>query len=298
MFTIKAAAELTTVPPTTLRAWERRYGIARAQRTESGYRLYDEEAIEEIRVMQGLLERGWAAKQAAKEVVRQRGLQRLTSTGSLPSDNGLLVAARSLDERAMASVLDEGFASGSFEYVIDGWLTPALHRLGTAWRSGDLDISAEHFTSAAIMRRLAAAYEAAGSPSGGPRILVGLPAGGQHEIPSLAFATCLRRLGRNAIYLGGDLPASSWVNAVTAQPPAEAVVMSVTVPSDIPGAIEAMALLRAVRPNLFIAVGGAQAPHVPQPTLLLEGTIPESALRISEFLRTKASNHHAHHTNR
>ncbi|MHB0929651.1 MAG: MerR family transcriptional regulator [Candidatus Nanopelagicales bacterium] len=298
MFTIKAAAELTAVPPATLRAWERRYGIARAQRTESGYRLYDQDAIEEIRVMQDLLERGWAAKQAAEQVVRQRELPRKASTVSLPSDNGLLAAARSLDERAMAGVLDEAFTSGSFEYVIDGWLTPALHQLGAAWLTGDLDIAAEHFASAAIMRRLSVAYEAAGVSAAGPRVLVGLPAGAQHEIPSLASATCLRRLGLNALYLGSNLPASSWVKAATAQPLAEAVVMSITVQSDIPGAIDAMSALRAVRPELCIAVGGSQAPHVPHPTLLLEGTIPESALRISEFLRTKASNHHAHHTKR
>ena len=41
--------------PTVARAWERRYGVVEPARTASGYRLYDETAIERLRTMRRLM---------------------------------------------------------------------------------------------------------------------------------------------------------------------------------------------------------------------------------------------------
>ena len=46
MSTIKEAATRAGLTPTVARAWERRYGVVAPARTTSGYRLYDEAAIE------------------------------------------------------------------------------------------------------------------------------------------------------------------------------------------------------------------------------------------------------------
>ena len=47
-----------------LRAWERRYGLLRPERSSGGFRLYGREDEERVRLMQGHLEAG---------VVRRRG---------------------------------------------------------------------------------------------------------------------------------------------------------------------------------------------------------------------------------
>lgn len=65
MYTIKRAAELTGIPAATLRAWERRYDLVDPQRTESGYRLYDEQTLDRIREMVALVADGWTASTAA-----------------------------------------------------------------------------------------------------------------------------------------------------------------------------------------------------------------------------------------
>ncbi len=65
-YRIAAVAELTGVPETTLRAWERRYGIPRPDRTASGYRLYDADDIGRVREMRRLCSEGIAAAEAAK----------------------------------------------------------------------------------------------------------------------------------------------------------------------------------------------------------------------------------------
>ena len=61
----------TGVAVPTLRAWERRYGLLAPARTEGGHRLYSEADVERVRGMQRLLEEGWSAAAAAREVLRE-----------------------------------------------------------------------------------------------------------------------------------------------------------------------------------------------------------------------------------
>src|SRR3954449_2704083 len=66
MYTIKQAARLTGVPESSLRAWERRYGVVAPRRTESGYRVYDDDAVAALSTMRRLVHTGWAPSEAAK----------------------------------------------------------------------------------------------------------------------------------------------------------------------------------------------------------------------------------------
>ncbi|EGU48456.1 transcriptional regulator MerR family protein [Vibrio ichthyoenteri ATCC 700023] len=60
LYAIREVSELTGIKPVTLRAWQRRYNIIQPQRTEKGHRLYTYDHIEQIRVIQGWLEKGVA----------------------------------------------------------------------------------------------------------------------------------------------------------------------------------------------------------------------------------------------
>lgn len=71
MYTIKRAAELTGVPAATLRAWERRYDVVQPQRTDAGYRLYDDETLARLHTMAELVADGWPASSAAAEAGRR-----------------------------------------------------------------------------------------------------------------------------------------------------------------------------------------------------------------------------------
>ncbi|MBB3103349.1 MerR family transcriptional regulator [Azomonas macrocytogenes] len=58
LYPIREVARLTGINPVTLRAWERRYGLIRPTRTESGHRLYSLADIEAIRSIQAWTQRG------------------------------------------------------------------------------------------------------------------------------------------------------------------------------------------------------------------------------------------------
>lgn len=267
MYTIKRAAELTGIPAATLRAWERRYDLVDPQRTESGYRLYDEQTLDRIREMAALVADGWTASTAAAEVGRRHAGETAPSSPPLPdpsrtpadATSDLLDAAAAMDPAAVARVLDERFAVASFESVVDDWLMPTLEAVGGAWADRRISVAGEHLVAHAVLRRLAAAFDAAASRPGGPRVLVGLPAGVHHELGIFAFAVTLRRLGVDVAYLGPNLPAPAWRAALDAHG-AECAVLAVPRAQDVPAAREVIKALRGVDAGLAVFVGGgAQA---------------------------------------
>lgn len=58
LYTIGEVAVLCDINPVTLRAWQRRYGLLKPQRTDGGHRLFDDADIERIREIKRWIENG------------------------------------------------------------------------------------------------------------------------------------------------------------------------------------------------------------------------------------------------
>ncbi|MEO8463040.1 MAG: MerR family transcriptional regulator [Chloroflexota bacterium] len=297
MYTIKQAAQRSGVPVSLLRAWERRYGVVAPVRSTGGYRLYDDESIARLRAMKVLVDGGWAASQAAATVLAEperiqdmigteepRGSAGEARRGSPLADDDVLVrAARDYDSVAMEGALDTLFGRGSYESVIDDFVLPAVAALGTAWEDGRLDVAGEHLASAAIQRRLASLFDLAGAPRPGSVVVVGLPSGARHEIGTLAFAVALRRHGSNVLYIGQDVPTSSWVH-VTGGEVAGAVI-GVPRMEDVAAAREVVDALHREHPGLRVALGGPGAGAAAQPGNRVVGPrTTDAAAAVAEFL--------------
>lgn len=266
-------ANLTGVSTSTLRAWETRYQLLTPDRTDAAYRKYSEHDVETVRRMRLLVDSGVPARRAAA-LAREPGDSSLDGTTTpvptppvapLIGDHAaLLNAARRYDPVALRGVLDEAFALATVERVIDDWLMPSLTRLGEEWRAGTVDVAVEHFLTAAVMRRLAALFEA--TIANGPRVVVGLPPGSRHELPALAFSVCLRRAGVDALYLGADVPIDSWRPVITQTHP-RAVVIAAGTPLEVPTAQMTIdEILRAGVASVY--VGGNSAASLSRSTPL------------------------------
>ena len=272
MYTIKEAAARTGLTVPVLRAWERRYGVVSPTRTPGGYRVYDEAALGRLRAMRRLMDDGWTASAAAAAVVA--GTVESVAAAEQPSsrsrgrdididvdvEHRLVDAAATLDSPRIESALDDMFAAGSYERVVEDHVLPALRALGDAWASGRLPVAGEHVASNAIQRRLAAAFQASGpGPAAVRPVLVGMPPGARHELGGLIFATAARRTGLPIVYLGADLPLADWVAAVE-RTNARGVVIGALMNADGAAARSVASGLRAANPDLVIAFGGAAAP--------------------------------------
>ncbi|WP_170970110.1 MerR family transcriptional regulator [Nocardioides jishulii] len=294
MYTIKHASEMLGVNVATLRAWERRYGIGAPHRTDAGYRLYDDEALRALSTMNAFVQEGMAPRQAAEET-RRRLAGEAPADGSLApgvSEAGrlsgtaeeaterLLVAAERLDVAAVSRLLDERFAMAGPEAVVDDWLLPAMRALGLAWASGRVTVAGEHMVAHAVVRKLSAAYEAAGAEGSGPRIVVGLPPKNRHEIGLLGFAVAARRAGLATTYVGADLPVADWLAAVEARSPV-AVVLAASMTRDLGHLGAVVDALGAAHPDLLVAVGGALQDRAPESCLRLGHRVGDAARELA-----------------
>ncbi len=279
MYTIKEAAARSGITIPLLRAWERRYGVVEPARTPSGYRLYDDRAMQRLRAMRRLVEGGWTPSNAAAHlrdapdatvdaILREPVEAAATGSAGHVDDlaaeltDAFVAAAGDLDEAALEGVLDAMFASGSFEQVAERLVMPGLVALGEGWADGRVTVAAEHAAANAVGRRIGGAFLAAGRPDAEPGVaLVGLPPGARHELGALTFATALRRSGVAVRYLGADLPEREWV-AAARRTNAVAAVIGAVIEADVDPARRVVAALRRSRPDMVIALGGSAAPRI------------------------------------
>ena len=265
MYTIKHAAEMVGVPVATLRAWQRRYRVVNPGRSDTGYRLYGDadrspscaactlwwHPAGHPRRRQGSRFRRRLATMPAG--LRQYEPRRRRTSRPGHSGADLVAVAAALDPFAISRMLDERFATSSFEQIVESWLLPELDRLGTAWADGRVTVAGEHMVAAAIQRRLSAAFDAAGQDGArSPLLLTGLPRP-RHELGILSFATAARRQGLAVFHMGTDLPLPDWLSAVERQRP-DAVVLAVPTPSDVAPAVALVKGLSARQ--TLVALGG------------------------------------------
>jgi DNA-binding transcriptional MerR regulator/methylmalonyl-CoA mutase cobalamin-binding subunit len=275
MYTIKQASARTGLGAPLIRAWERRYGVISPTRTPGGYRLYDDDAIKTLLAMRGLLDRGWTASEAARAIgagevaVDDVAIDPPPGPGPTVSAatahrgrviERFVAAAESTSSAETEAAIDEILASGSFEVVVDDLLLPAAAAIGESWAAGRMSVAAEHAASAAISRRLAAAFQAAAAANRSS-VLVGLPPGSRHELGALAFAVALRRRGIGVMYLGSDVPVDAWVD-IAHRTKARAAVIGVVTAADQAPAAAVVDALRAGSVGI-VAVGGAAATGQP-----------------------------------
>lgn len=65
-WTVGSVASRTGLPASTLRTWERRYGIGPTERTSGGHRRYTELDIARVELLNRLIARGVSAREAAQ----------------------------------------------------------------------------------------------------------------------------------------------------------------------------------------------------------------------------------------
>jgi DNA-binding transcriptional MerR regulator len=223
------------VTPDVLRAWERRYGVLRPQRSRSGQRLYTSADETRVREMLGHMERGYspavAARLAASEApATVPTAPTPTAPESAPTGGlaGLALDLRAallgLDEARAEDVIDRLLAGFALDTVLRDAILPFLADLGEAWSRGTATVGQEHFATAVIAGRLHAL--ARGWDAGiGPRAVVACPSQEWHDLGVLCFALALRSRGWRVWYLGADTPTLA-IDGVASQLDADLIVVA------------------------------------------------------------------------
>ena len=218
----------TGVSKELLRAWERRYGLFRPERTEGGLRLYSADDERRVRMMQAEMAAGISAAEAARVVAGAGPPREEASHDALEAASERLARALDdLDAERAHSALDGALTAFMVDSVLTGVVLPYLRDLGRRWERGEVSVAQEHFASSLIRSRLLGL--ARGWELGeGRRALLACAAGEQHDLALIAFGLALRSRGWRIAFLGADTPAESVAEAAERLNPALVVIAAVS----------------------------------------------------------------------
>ncbi|MDX5434469.1 MAG: MerR family transcriptional regulator, partial [Halomonas sp.] len=135
LYPIREVSRITGVNSVTLRAWERRYGLIRPQRTPKGHRLYAREDIERVERILQWLGRGVPVSQV-KELIDQPQAAPVAEpiSGDWSSQRRLLTAAiEALDQGQMETLFTQSLALYPVATCLAELWQPVVRELEEHW---------------------------------------------------------------------------------------------------------------------------------------------------------------------
>jgi MerR family transcriptional regulator, light-induced transcriptional regulator len=271
LFPIRTVASITGMNPGTLRAWERRYGLIKPLRTETGRRMYTREHIDLVHRMHAMLESGMGigeVSQSLQSSVHQEA----------PSVNTWVVwrkrmssAVSRFDEPALERLYDDALATHPLDRVTSRLLLPLLAELGDRWESAEGSVAEEHFFATFLRNKIGARFHHRAALIAGPMLLGACAPGEHHEIGLMLFALAAHDAGIRSVLLGANTPLAD-LPLVCRRAECDAVVISSSVepsPEFLREGLRSL-VLRARRP---VFVGGDSSVHH-RDAIVSAGAIP------------------------
>jgi DNA-binding transcriptional MerR regulator len=236
IFNLKVVMKETGIKADVLRAWERRYGLPKPQRTEGGHRLYSQRDIETIKWLIARQNEGMSISHAVElwmemtansrdpliEARRQDGVVPVAMATGLRQPtletlrNEWVDGCLAFNEVTADQALNQAFAFHPVETVCVELLQSGLVQIGALWYRNRATVQQEHFASGLAMRRLDTLMAACPAPTRSQTILLGCPPGESHTLTALLLALFLRRRGLRVVNLGADVPRARFEDTVNA----------------------------------------------------------------------------------
>jgi DNA-binding transcriptional MerR regulator/methylmalonyl-CoA mutase cobalamin-binding subunit len=275
IYNLKAVTREVGLSPATLRAWERRYGLLKPQRSAGGHRLYSRQDIE---LLKWLVERQKEGLSISSAFEMWKDQQKSHSADiqsiSIPTsdkDAGETIldefrtqwieACLVFNDQAANHVLDQAFVVSAPELILTEVLQKGLARIGEQWLAGTASTQQEHFASAIAIRRINALFAACPLPTHDDTILVACPSGEEHEFVLLMVSYLLRRNGWDVVYLGSNVPLDHL--DTTIQSTAPAMVVSSAQMLHTAASLRLMADYLNLQ-GIPLAYGGSIFTHMPE----------------------------------
>ncbi|MFE1953676.1 MerR family transcriptional regulator [Streptomyces sp. NPDC059524] len=246
--TTGALARRLGVAQTTLRTWERRYGIGPSHREEGRHRRWSPEDVARMENMCRLTAQGVAPAEAARLAMaadgratdraapaphpRTPGGFRDLPLGQVwPESRGLARAAVRLDAAAVQAQLRAAVDAYGVVVAWEQIIAPTLHAVGRKWATADESyVEVEHLLSwhvSTVLRSVGtSAMVGTSATDGRPPVLLACMPDEQHSLPSEALWAALTERALPARIFGAALPKEALESAARRLGPAAVVLWS------------------------------------------------------------------------
>lgn len=213
MHQIKTVSRITGVNADTIRSWERRYALLQPVRDEGGRRLYSQADIDRLNLIATLVKDGHAISLLAgmettvlETMVRDLSPEKMPVTAGNKTVADLNEAIMAGDEEQFRRSLSSALLNLPPAFAAENVFAPTLHKIGTAWANGDIDVGLEHLLSGIMREQLNATIATLRLAARGPAIAFTTLSGERHEIGTLIACYVAAAGGFKCVYLGPDLP--------------------------------------------------------------------------------------------
>jgi len=279
-YLISTVSKRSGVKSDLVRAWERRYQAVTPTRTAGGHRVYTDQDIARLKLLNQATNNGHSISQIAQlsldelknllkdepETVTERSNQIVTVANDrfyLAEDyiDKCYAAVLAFDARALEAHFENAIVELGTNYFIEYLLTPLLTMIGERWKIGELRPVHEHMASSIIRSLTYILRNNTPCPDNAPSMIVSTPIGQLHELGALLAAIIAELKGWQVTYLGANLPAEEIAAAVKFTH-ARAVTISISfITHDNLLPKEIRRLKKLIGVNVALIVGGKGAEH-------------------------------------
>ncbi|KOY14755.1 hypothetical protein AMS66_22110 [Paenibacillus xylanivorans] len=221
MYSIKQVAAMLGISTVTLRAWENRYSAVTPERTESGYRLYTDENVADLRWLKEQVEQH---QTNISEAVRMLKVNKTSPPPEAAMPTPLTAPVPTMEEAYVRiadqiydslynfqgeranGLIDFGFTMYGYDSMFYHVLVPILVRVGDAWEQGRASVAQEHFMTHLISQRFYQFFHLFPIYPHLPKVLAMCPEGEHDDVDLLLFSLFMRKNGAEVLYLGADTP--------------------------------------------------------------------------------------------
>lgn len=284
---VAAVARRLGVAPSTLRTWDRRYGLGPSRHTGGKHRRYCASDIGRLELMQRALLRGASTAEAARYALQQMpksdGAAPETPAQPLPppaehltaAQNGaaarrLRSAAVALDGRAVQQTLDDAIGGAGAIDAWDGVIAPVLEACGAGWPGAPAGVEVHALLTECVLAAIVRATPVLDHPRNQRPVLLSRVPGEQDPLPLhvLAAGLAVRRIGSQLF--GLPLPGPALSAAVRRSSPAAVVLWSERAGNADPALFPEVSR-GGLRSRLFAVGAGWRSPMLPERVELLSG---------------------------
>ncbi|MBB6021728.1 DNA-binding transcriptional MerR regulator [Paenibacillus sp. JGP012] len=220
MYSIKQVAAMLGIQAVTLRAWENRYNAVTPERTDSGYRMYTEEHVADLRWLKQQIDQHQTSISEAVRMLKEKKESRSRAVIPMPTAPPVPNAEEAYEhmtdqiydslyhfqgERANG-LIDFGFTMYGYDSMFYHVLVPILVRVGDAWEEGRATVAQEHFMTQLISQRFYQFFHLFPIYPHLPKVLAMCPEGEHHQVGLLLFSLFMRKNGAEVLYLGANTP--------------------------------------------------------------------------------------------
>jgi DNA-binding transcriptional MerR regulator len=276
---VGAVARRLGVAPSTLRTWDRRYGIGPNRRSTGGHRRYDLGDLARLEFMNRLILEGTPPQEAALaamssepppagppgEVLKAQlsrhaegaasgaGGNRLAMLRATPQTRALARAAMALDDRTMDELMAGALRRDGVAATWQDLIVPVLIGIGDRYATTGTCVEIEHLLSGRVMWALDALIARPDDAVNARPVLLSCAAQEQHSLPLYALGAALTAERVAVRLLGARMPYPALAAAIERAGPAVVFVWSQTAETGDPAPL---AELPSRRPALRLIAGG------------------------------------------